>query len=108
MKSGIELITIERHEQIVKHGFDQEHDRKNMFQELKKAAIFALDAGNPICMNMYYPTSWADWFSVNIFKKSEIERLTVAGALIAAEIDRLQALLEVLSTTPIKEGETKI
>lgn len=94
MKTGIELITEERKEQIEKHGFDSEQDaefyQKN---ELIEAAQFALTLER-----QFYPQSWDFWFYDKMKAKEErlseydfwIERLKIAGALIAAEIDRLQ------------------
>jgi hypothetical protein len=94
MKTGIELIAQERHEQIEKHGFsltvDAEHYQRN---ELVDAALYALTMDKK-----HYPESWEFWFHDNLVAKEgrmdettfAIERLKIAGALIAAEIDRLQ------------------
>jgi len=82
-KTGIELIAQERQEQTTKHGWSQEHDNTHVDGELKYAALFALG-------EEYYlqPYGWHD-FEDSINRKSEIEKLIIAGALIAAEIDRL-------------------
>jgi len=87
MKSGIELIAEERQEQIEKHGFsvedDAEYYQKN---ELIKAALFCID--NSV---FEWPFYWQEKFRDKILnKRDQIERLKIAGALIAAEIDRLQ------------------
>lgn len=111
MKTGIELITEERLEQIEKHGFDLKHDKnEHDGNELSwNASILA----SPIalyCKNDYAnsnsfskPRLSDDWnlpllnFSGNVIRDNEklpkdkrIKQLIVAGALIAAEIDRLQ------------------
>ena len=81
--TGIELIKKERQEQIQKHGFDQKHDSLHVDKSLIDAATYLLtNCGS------YFPISWSlDWKN-RFDKKSEIECLVVAGALIAAEIDR--------------------
>jgi hypothetical protein len=90
MKTGIELIAQEREEQIKKHGFDASRDRGNENKELIKAALFAI---NP--QQFEWPFFWAEKFRDRILAKpTEIDRLKVAGALIAAEIDRLLYLAE--------------
>jgi len=87
--TGIELITQERQEQIEKHHWTLEHDRaEHEHGELKYVALHVLGAPytarNEDC----------DWAHVEDYimssEKSEIDRLVIAGALIAAEIDRLQ------------------
>ncbi len=93
MKSGIELIAEERHEQINKHGFDVSEDEYYKKGELKKAALYCL-----LLNGRYYPKNWQGWFKEKIAAKTlrlspiefDIEMLKIAGALIAAEIDRLQ------------------
>lgn len=90
---GVALIAQERKEQIEKHGFDITEDDYYDNGELRNAALFSL-TGN----KKYYPERWQDWFSDNVKKKRkrmnplkfQIEMLKIAGALIAAEIDRLQ------------------
>jgi hypothetical protein len=93
MKTGIELIAAERQEQIEKHGFDQLHDSENDSKQLRKAATYLLTG-----VKDYIPEWEYKWYlklSSKIYKamsskEGEIELLKVAGALIAAEIDRLQ------------------
>lgn len=88
-KSGIELIAQERKEQIEKHGFDTEHDNKNSNRELVKAAIYLLTK-----RANYFPETWDEKY-LDAFKQKEgIEAMKVAGALIAAEIDRLQTIID--------------
>lgn len=85
--SGLELIAKERMEQIVKHGFDKEHDGNDKHQngELADAAHFALTLHG-------WPEEWDREFADKIAKKPYKERLAIAGALIASEIDRLNSL----------------
>jgi hypothetical protein len=88
MKTGIELIAIERQEQIEKHGFDELHDSENDSGQLKNAAIYLLTGEVS-----YFPEYWDDKYHKKFRSKfsNEVETLKVAGALIAAEIDRIQA-----------------
>lgn len=95
MKTGIELIAQERKEQIEKHGFDVSSDKDSYNRnELVNAAIYSLTQDQ-----VWYPDSWEFWFHDKMKAKGArmseeefwIERLKIAGALIAAEIDRLQS-----------------
>ena len=88
MKTGIELIAIERQEQIEKHKWTSEHDSCHENEELVRAAIYALDP----CMDNFkqLDIGWAHFVTKIDNKKSRIDQLKVAGALIAAEIDRIQ------------------
>lgn len=84
--TGIELIAKERQEQIEKHGFNSSHDSEYLSGELITAAEFAL---HPMTKDQPWP------FRENAFKsriqaKNKIDRLIIAGAFIAAEIDRLK------------------
>lgn len=93
MKTGAEFIAEERKEQIEKHGFDVVKDA-DYYQkgELVEAAIYALTGDR-----QRYPQSWEFWFHDKMTAKRErlsdldfaVERLKIAGALIAAEIDRI-------------------
>lgn len=40
----------------------------------------------------FYPKTWSSLFSENIVRKPYKERLIIAGALIAAEIDRINQI----------------
>ena len=85
MKSGIELIAEERQEQIEKHGWSAEHDYFNDNNELLQASRFCLGFDE-------WPDNWDLRFADKISNKDQIGKLKVAGAFIAAEIDRLQYL----------------
>ena len=89
-KTGVELIAEERQEQIEKHGFDVKNDADYSHNELLKACLFAI---NPA--QFEWPFYWQEKFREKILNKpNEIERLKIAGAFIAAAIERLQFLEE--------------
>lgn len=84
--SGIKLIAAERREQIEKHGWDMSNDEDYSDNELIKAALFAINSEV-----FEWPFEWDSKFRDKILNKpNKIERLKIAGALIAAEIDRIQ------------------
>lgn len=97
MKTGIELIADERQRQIEVEGWTKEHDAQHKDCELVKAAICYADPNiyyhqeNRIMRyripNKFWPKQW----DIHWFKPTDrIRDLVKAGALIAAEIDRLQ------------------
>jgi len=86
MKTGIELIADERKEQIEKHGRTIEHDvRENADKQLRDAATALINKDYHAL-----PNSWKFALCSKMMDKLYYERLIIAGALIAAEIDRLQ------------------
>lgn len=90
-KSGIELITEERKRQIEKEGWSKEHDSHHVDHELAiVASLYALPSGQrEITVRSRWPETWAyEWWKPT--PEDRIKELTKAGALIAAEIDRLQ------------------
>lgn len=91
MKSGIELIAEERQEQIKKHGWTAEHDHLHEDGELKFAAMYAIKPHPTVQTGIKCYSGW-DEFTERVDNKTEVQRLIVAGALIAAEIDRLNNL----------------
>jgi hypothetical protein len=103
-KTGIELIAIERQEQVEKHGRTIESDTAlNQHGQLSFAAVSLVseyDAeGNTNTKKAYEdhfktwrPMGWDKIIWAKMIGKSYKERLIIAGALIAAEIDRLQAI----------------
>jgi hypothetical protein len=104
MKSGIELIADERSRQVSQEGWTPEHDDEHDAGELIKAAVAYADCnptmkirGEKLVLSdqradvVIYGDPWPwqhAWDKRN--KHSQIRRLQIAGALIAAEIDRLQ------------------
>jgi hypothetical protein len=96
MTTGIEMIAHERKRQIAKEGWTVEHDDEHQSRELARAAQSyvghyiarhwteseAYQTENP-------PEEWPwedEWWK----PQSPVRDLVKAGALIAAEIDRLQ------------------
>ena len=87
-KSGIELIAQERAEQISKHGRTIEQDvAENQLSQLVDGAIGLLKTKRS---QRDMPSYWSVEIWQKMINKSELERLIISGALIAAEIDRLQ------------------
>jgi hypothetical protein len=98
--NGIDLIVAERKRQIEKEKFDSTHDSQHESKELAWAAV-CYAAPEPIyrCELPFGPRAgytftdpWPDWWDPEWDKRekhSDIRRLVIAGALIAAEIDRL-------------------
>ena len=83
MQNGIELISHERIEQINANGFEK--DLTYQSNELVNAALFLLTN-----QTIYYPSTLSEEYQKEFGNKTAIEKLIVAGALIAAEIDRIQ------------------
>lgn len=97
METGIELIAEERQEQINKHGWTLEHDsNEHSAQELRIVAVRALTFDDkPPKEGRYTARNIdCDWEDTEdkICSKPYKERLIIAGALIAAEIDRINHL----------------
>lgn len=100
MKTGIELIAEERQRQVEVEGWDSNHDVKHDNEELSRAAcVYAkpemyrryAEKGNVAGLPEGHPYEWP--FEKKWFKPTpddRIRELVKAGALIAAEIDRLQ------------------
>lgn len=116
MKTGIQLITAERNRQIENEGFDSAHDDEHTSGELAlAAALYATPvllyqfhdefASGPLFSNAF---PWDEWDKRPHFggsdpenysnkvgdpeyytKEQRLDLLVKAGALIAAEIDRL-------------------
>jgi hypothetical protein len=97
MKTGIEIIANERLRQIEQEGYSIEDDKKhNSDGQLAKAACAYLYA--PFLKNTYrfghqVPIGfWPEYWKASAWKPTpndRIKELAKAGALIAAEIDRL-------------------
>lgn len=91
-QTGIELIATERKRQINQEGWTPDHDDSHEECEMAAAAgVYALLAAgyhtqNPrVLVEHYWPLGWSGWFK----PKNQLSNLVRAGALIAAEIDRL-------------------
>lgn len=85
--TGIELITQERQRQIEAKGWTPEHDDRHKHGELYIAASCYM------CLDDFEnaPELWP-WRRAKWKPKGRIDNLVRAGALVAAEIDRLQRL----------------
>jgi hypothetical protein len=89
--SGVDLIAAERQRQIEQEGWTPAHDALHGSEDLAAAA--ACYAQPPVVRGQHgappwlWPWSEADWKPT---PNERIRELTKAGALIAAEIDRLQ------------------
>lgn len=94
--NGIELIAQERREQIEKHGrtIDNDVDQNDAYQLVSAASMLTWvneeDYDND--PDMVCPSDWDVKVWRKMMHKPYKERLIIAGALIAAEIDRLQRL----------------
>lgn len=83
--TGIELIALERQDQIEKHGRSVERDTiENCNGELLMGARALMDH-----KYQFIPDAWDGETVSHMMSKGVIERLSIAGAFIAAEIDRL-------------------
>ena len=90
MKTGIELIAEERREQIEKHGRTVEYDLKvNDQEQLVLAATYIILKDWEEDTFLSAPDGWDSNVWKHICDKPYQERLIIAGALIAAEIDRI-------------------
>jgi hypothetical protein len=98
MKTGIELIAAERQRQVEKEGWTAQHDYQHFHGELAMAAVCyatpdklrkVVKKWKAICEIV--PKRWP--WEHEMWKPTPDDRvreLVKAGALIAAEIDRLQ------------------
>lgn len=85
---GITLIAKERQRQIEK-GKTPESDMK--INANCQLADVASSLADPDGLNiMFSPDGWSDEDYLNLMYKPYRERLIIAGALIAAELDRLE------------------
>ena len=85
--SGAELIAAERARQVAEEGWMPDHDDEHSGGELLAAAICY--AEHRFGSGWVVPPSWP--WELSYWKPREpIDNLIRAGALIAAEIDRLQ------------------
>ena len=92
MSTGIELITEERAEQLGKHNRSLDHDWLHQRGELRKVAAILCCMGTDAKVIDIGEFSSGEnvWGLEDKLQFDDIHRLKVAGALIAAEIDRLQ------------------
>lgn len=88
--TGIELIAKERKEQIEKHGRTVAKDKAINRSSQLIDCVVALINESPILNYPLPPENWNSEIYNRMICKSHKDRLIIAGALIAAEIDRLQ------------------
>lgn len=118
MKNGIELIAEERARQINVEGYEPSHDDEHNRGEMIAAAMCY--ASVPL-LRLTYKPEWAEseitevmatkWPWGEEWWKSDndaVRNLVKAGALIAAEIDRLQRLYPAPSMSEVlKPGASR-
>ena len=96
MRTGIELIADERQRQIEMEGYKANHDDYQIYNELTiAAACYAVNKIVPKIsvqdINGSDAFPWADKYDKRD-KHDRLRSLAISGALIAAEIDRLQRI----------------
>ncbi len=99
--NGIKLIADERARQVSVEGWTPEHDDRHNDFEMERAAVCYAESATCTSDQSEVPTLWpwgAEWWKPS---DDPIRNLVKAGALIAAEIDRLlRAKGESISDTP--------
>lgn len=90
--SGLDLIAAERQRQISVEGYTPEHDAEHVSGELLIAAVcyLRIRCPNPWVKQTVSP-EWPFEFEALKPTANQVGNLVKAGALIAAEIDRIQA-----------------
>lgn len=91
--TGIELILEERERQLSKLGWSQDHDAQHINDELLQAAMVYMALGTTEAETGQLSVAdlkdiWP-WPEYAIKITNKLDSLTKAGALIAAEIDRI-------------------
>lgn len=101
--TGVDLIKKERQEQIEKHGRSISQDvvyNSSIEKPLTKAAsALTIEFGNELATETMKPTNWDEEIWRKMMGKTYKDRLIIAGALIAAEIDRVIATERAISGT---------
>ena len=111
--NGIERIAAERKRQIEAEGWTPEHDDTHSKGELNAAAVAYATAnldrsmgGEDAAFSSFFPSNWlVSWWKPSA---DPIRNLEKAGALIAAEIDRLQRHRASPENTGGRHGECSI
>lgn len=95
MKTGIQAFSEERQKQIDKYGFTGKHHAEHPEWYSENQLVLAAKwLQNKEIKAVWFPDNWdQQWFSRLCIKPYK-ERLIIAGALLAAEYDRLEALDE--------------
>lgn len=95
--NGMMAIQLERRDQLTKHGRTIEQDvEQNTMHQLIEAATALLELGHFTNTDLLVtlPINWNLETWTHMMGKPYKERLVIAGALIAAEIDRLNYIEE--------------
>lgn len=92
-EKGVDLIARERLRQVQKEGWDEDHDDTHVDGELARAAACYLVPLRLVKDHppLLWPESW-DWEWWKPSPDNRIRDLEKAGALVAAEIDRLKRI----------------
>lgn len=97
IKSGVELISEERKKQIYKHGFTAEHHASHPEWYNKGQLIEAAHTLSTKEINFKscsVPLNWdVKWFN-DLCNRPYEERLVIAGALFASQIDMIKFIEE--------------
>lgn len=91
--TGIKLIENKRNEQIQKHGYTCVGDATfNNHYQLSEAAgmLTVLDVGD--LGDLVPPTGWSEELFLKMMSKPYEDRLIISGALLAAELDRINGV----------------
>ena len=92
---GLQLIGKERLEQITKHGIDFSDDIANNSEGQLVTAAERLLIEEPLPILIENPPKgWNKMIWRRLMRKLYTDRLVIAGALIAAELDRRSGLIE--------------
>jgi len=86
--NGVQIIALERRRQVQQEGWTAEHDDQHTEAQLLAAAVCYLHNAGNFKMALPRAWPWSDyWWKPT---GDRVRDLAKAGALIAAEIDRLQ------------------
>ena len=92
MSTGTDLINTERQRQIKEKGWTEEHDDVHDGGELALASMYyACPDSHKVLISALWPEYWNTDFAKK-GQSTRIRDLEKAGAMLAAEIDRLQRL----------------
>lgn len=104
MKTGTQLIAEERERQVSQEGYDAKHDDRHTDHALAINAASLTVSGTDCALDDWRPDGRHDWGLDEKHKGDRVRQLSVAGALIAAEIDRLQRQQPIPPATAGGEG----
>jgi hypothetical protein len=106
MKTGIQIIALERERHLNVEGFDSNRDDQYVNEELAMAASCYVRPYNDLTPDSRI-ANWPDTWDIGWWKpshKDRVKELAKAGALIAAEIDRLHRLEKEVNSRAKKHG----